>query len=201
MSHHTCCTRHERCKKIRILRRVVCRYKLVPDWNFPCKWDYSNLRSSWLLLILTLTKRAVVNMKMVPGRLAFSAASHSTETFLACTLKAVSAFILPELQKKRYCSRYSPLCNGNQTWYSFVLMLISLSYLAAMGKIQKNISTKVRPGGNKIRHHLWKRSMVLCFILNILFWVCAHCREFTNLNCVYTTKHLSMELTSESNLA
>ena len=29
--------------------------------------------------------------------------------------------------------------NGDQIYYSFILMLISLSNLAAMGKIQKNI--------------------------------------------------------------
>ena len=37
--------------------------------------------------------------------------------------------------------------NGNQIWYSFVLMLISLISLAAMGTIHKNISTNVRPVG------------------------------------------------------
>ena len=37
--------------------------------------------------------------------------------------------------------------NGGQIEYSFVLMLISLISLAAMGTIQKNISTKVRPVG------------------------------------------------------
>jgi len=35
----------------------------------------------------------------------------------------------------------------NQIKYSFVLMLISLSNLAVMGKIQKNIQTKERPVG------------------------------------------------------
>ena len=37
--------------------------------------------------------------------------------------------------------------NGDQIWYSFVLMLISPITLAAMGTIQKNVSTKVRPVG------------------------------------------------------
>jgi len=37
--------------------------------------------------------------------------------------------------------------NGGQIQYSFVLMLISLISLAAMGTIQTNISTKVRPVG------------------------------------------------------
>ena len=37
--------------------------------------------------------------------------------------------------------------NGDQIWYSFVLMLISLINLAVMGTIQKNVSTKVRPVG------------------------------------------------------
>ena len=37
--------------------------------------------------------------------------------------------------------------NGNQIWYSFVLMLISPISLDAMGTIQKNVSTKVRPVG------------------------------------------------------
>ena len=37
--------------------------------------------------------------------------------------------------------------NGDQMWYSFVLMLISLISLAVMGTIQKNISTKARPVG------------------------------------------------------
>ena len=37
--------------------------------------------------------------------------------------------------------------NGDQIKCSFVLMLISLSNFAAMGKIQKNISAKMRPIG------------------------------------------------------
>ena len=37
--------------------------------------------------------------------------------------------------------------NGDQIWYSFVLMLMSPISLAAMGTIQKNVSTKVRPVG------------------------------------------------------
>ena len=37
--------------------------------------------------------------------------------------------------------------NGDQIWYSFVLMLINLKSLAAMGKIQKNTQTKVKPVG------------------------------------------------------
>ena len=37
--------------------------------------------------------------------------------------------------------------NGGQIQYSFVLMLISLISLAAMGTIQTKISTKVRPVG------------------------------------------------------
>ena len=37
--------------------------------------------------------------------------------------------------------------NGDQIWYSFVFMLISLINLAAMGTIQKNVLTKVRPVG------------------------------------------------------
>ena len=37
--------------------------------------------------------------------------------------------------------------NGDRVQYSFVLMLISLSNLSAMSKIQKNIETKVRPLG------------------------------------------------------
>ena len=37
--------------------------------------------------------------------------------------------------------------NGDQIKYSFVLMLISLSNFAAMGKIQKNISAKMRSIG------------------------------------------------------
>ena len=37
--------------------------------------------------------------------------------------------------------------NGDQIKYSFALMLISLSSLAAMGKIQKNIQDKVRSVG------------------------------------------------------
>ena len=35
--------------------------------------------------------------------------------------------------------------NGGQIKYSFVLMLISLSNLAAMCKIQKNVCAKMRP--------------------------------------------------------
>ena len=37
--------------------------------------------------------------------------------------------------------------NGDQIWYSFVLMLISLISLASMGTIQKNVSIKERPVG------------------------------------------------------
>ena len=37
--------------------------------------------------------------------------------------------------------------NGDQIQYSFVLMLIGPTRLIAMGKILKNISTKVRPVG------------------------------------------------------
>ena len=37
--------------------------------------------------------------------------------------------------------------NGDQIKYSFVLMPISLSDLAVIGKIQKNIWTKTRPVG------------------------------------------------------
>ena len=42
---------------------------------------------------------------------------------------------------------YTLFDNGGQIKYSFVLMLISLISLAAMGTIQKNISTKVRQVG------------------------------------------------------
>ena len=37
--------------------------------------------------------------------------------------------------------------NGDQIWYSFVLMLMSPISLAAMGRIQKNVSTEERPVG------------------------------------------------------
>ena len=37
--------------------------------------------------------------------------------------------------------------NGNQIKYSLVLMITSISNLAAMGKIEENISTKMRPSG------------------------------------------------------
>ena len=57
--------------------------------------------------------------------------------------------------------------NGGPIKYSFVLMLLGLSSLAAMRKIQKNMLTKMRPIGpiniNTIEYqigcHLWKWSI------------------------------------------
>ena len=48
----------------------------------------------------------------------------------------------------KFCISIDRFHNANHIYYSFVSMLISrLTNLAAMGEMQKNISTKVRPVG------------------------------------------------------
>ena len=73
--------------------------------------------------------------------------------------------------------------NGDQLKYSFVLMLISLSNLAAMGKIQKNISTKVRPVGliNAITKEQQNTPLFMKVLYNKYFlllpWICEAPRQ------------------------
>ena len=52
--------------------------------------------------------------------------------------------LLPQNQEKQHIDLFH---NGSLIKHSFVLILISLSSLAVMHKIQKNMLTKMRPVG------------------------------------------------------
>jgi len=64
----------------------------------------------------------------------FLTLSSTIDTFVDFTLS----------NARRFYSSIDLFHNGDQIQYSFVLMLISLTNLAAMHKIQKNIWNKVR---------------------------------------------------------
>ena len=55
--------------------------------------------------------------------------------------------MMRNLQRIAYVYSIDLFHNGGQIKYSFVLMLISLSNLAAMCKIQKNFGAEMRPVG------------------------------------------------------